>query len=415
MNVVIVDGDVSYPATSGKRLRTLHLMLPLARRHRITYIGRCAPNSVEMREAPEFLRDHNIEPILVPDPVPRKSGLSFYTRLACNLVSALPYSVSSHRSVAMKAAVADAARHRLADLWQFEWTAYQDMLDPAIPGARVVVAHNVDTLIWKRWYEKETRPFHRWFLKGQWRKFEAFERRAFQEADRVIAVSPDDADLVRSKFLQPNVDVVENGIDRAFFEQAQGTREPHTVLFLGALDWRPNLDAVDLLLGRIFPELHRLQPQAKLWIVGRNPPPGLVERARGMSGVELHANVPDVRKYLAESAVMAVPLRVGGGSRLKILEALACGLPVVSTRIGAEGLDLTPGEHFVEAEEHEMAGALASALADPWAMRRQADAGRARVLAHYDWESLALKQEQAWRTCVEEYTHDRRREPTLAS
>src|SRR5208283_2447544 len=105
MHVVIVDGDVSYPPTSGKRLRTLNLMLQAARRHRITYIGRCAAGSEEDRSAPAFLRAHGIEPILVHDPVPSKSGAAFYARLLANLFSSRPYSVTSHQSAAMCRAV----------------------------------------------------------------------------------------------------------------------------------------------------------------------------------------------------------------------------------------------------------------------------------------------------------------------
>src|SRR5205807_7999146 len=106
------------------------------------------------------------------------------------------------------------------------------------------------------------------------------------------------------------------GIDRAFFEQVQGQRDPSCILFLGALDWRPNLDAVGLLLDKIFPKVYAQQPDAKLAIVGRHPPAGLLQRAAQTPGVELHADVADVRPYLAESGVMAVPLRIGGGSRL---------------------------------------------------------------------------------------------------
>src|SRR6266705_7150808 len=106
MHVVIVDGDVSYPATSGKRLRTLNLMLQVAQRHRITYVGRCAADSEEARIAPAFLREHNIEPILVPHPVLQKAGSAFYVRLFANLFSAWPYSVTSHYSEPMRRVVA---------------------------------------------------------------------------------------------------------------------------------------------------------------------------------------------------------------------------------------------------------------------------------------------------------------------
>jgi glycosyltransferase involved in cell wall biosynthesis len=223
----------------------------------------------------------------------------------------------------------------------------------------------------------------------------------FQRADRVVAVSPDDARLIREQFGQPAVDVVDNGIDRAFFEQTPtGRRDPRCILFLGALDWRPNLDGVDLLLGSIFPKVHSQEPGARLQLVGRNPPPGLVERVRGLAGVELHANVADVRPFLAQSGVMAVPLRIGGGSRLKILEALACGLPVVSSKVGAEGLCLSAGTDYVQAEEAEMSDALLRAMREPAEVRAQAEHGRRVVLEAYDWDVLARKLEASWERCV---------------
>src|SRR5262249_4629151 len=153
MRVVIVDGDVSYPPTSGKRLRTLNLMLRLADRHKITYVGRCAPESEEARIAPEFLRDHGIDAILVPHPVPKKAGVVFGASLAGNWFSSVPYSVASHYSPPMIEALRKIAAAETIDLWQFEWSPYMDFLDASIPGARLIIAHNVDSVLWQRYYE----------------------------------------------------------------------------------------------------------------------------------------------------------------------------------------------------------------------------------------------------------------------
>jgi len=306
----------------------------------------------------------------------------------------------------MRLALRDLAVRLVPDLWQFEWAPYLDMLDADIAGPRLVIAHNVDTLIWLRYYETARGLLRRTFLKQQWRKFERFEQGAFRRATRVVAVSEEDARLIREQFGQPAVDVVDNGIDREYFEQTTAAeRDPYRILFLGALDWRPNLDAVNRLLDAIFPSVRAQEPRARLLLVGRNPPLSLAERVRNSPGVELHANVADVRPFLVQCGVMAVPLRIGGGSRLKILEALACGLPVVSTKVGAEGLRLVAGVHYVQTEEPEMADALVRAIREPAAMQAQAEHGRQVVLETYDWEVLARKLEASWEKCVQTPAH----------
>jgi glycosyltransferase involved in cell wall biosynthesis len=402
MRVVIVDGDLSYPATSGKRLRTLNLMLRPARRHCVTYIGRCDDaRSPDARRAAAFLRDHGVEPLLVTDPLPAKSGPGLYARLAANLFSPLPYSAATHRGAALRRAVHDHAARHPVDLWQVEWVSYLRLLPDGVPRApRVLVAHNVETVLWQRYHDTARGPARRWFLGRQWRRFERFERENFATASRVVAVSEEDARLIRDRFGMPRVDVVENGIDRAYFQAVAGPRKPATVLFLGALDWRPNLDAVGLLLDRIFPEVRARVPAARLCVVGRHAPAGLARRIAREPQVELRADVADVRPYLAESGVLAVPLRIAGGSRLKILEALACGLPVVSTRVGAEGLRLSPGRDYHLAEDGEMARALAEVLLNPGPAQAMAGRARALVLQEYDWDVLAAKLERVWEECV---------------
>jgi glycosyltransferase involved in cell wall biosynthesis len=131
------------------------------------------------------------------------------------------------------------------------------------------------------------------------------------------------------------------------------------------------------------------------------------QRVKRAEGVQLHADVPDVRPYLAGSAVMAVPLRIGGGSRIKILESLACGLPVVSTRVGAEGLPLRSGEEIVIIDSvSEMAGALVRALRDRTGMQELARRGKQIVEGHFDWNALALKLEETWHRCVAKHSRN---------
>ena len=400
MHIAILDEELPYPLTSGKRIRTLNLLRRLAGWHRLTYICHRNAEADEARAASRHFHELGIETIIVDRAVPAKSGPAFYARLARNLISPLPYSVATHASRELSQAVCDYAARNSVDLWHCEWTPYAQTMK-SLPGVRwLVMAHNVESLIWQRLAETERNPLKRWYIRRQWRKFERFERWAYTSAAKTIAVSPDDAKLMRERFGANSIDVVDNGVDTSYFKPGDSPRDPKTILFLGSLDWRPNLDAVQLLLDSIFPQVRRLEPQARLLIVGRNPPDWLRERSAA-PGVEVHGSVPDVRPFIARAGLMAVPLRIGGGSRLKILEALASGLPVVSTRIGAEGLDLEPGQHLDIVEGVEpMAQALAAAIREPQRIRRQAEAGRRKVLSRYDWDSLAQRLEAVWLECA---------------
>ena len=401
LNVVVVGAALPYPANSGGRIRTLNLLIRLAKNHRITYVGTHNPDRAEGRAALEFLGDHGVNAIEVEHAVPSKSGPAFYARLAANLASPLPYSVATHQSPALTRAVGQIAGSRQVDLWQAEWAAAVSSFRGLPASRKIVMAHNVETLIWERYFENETRPARRWYIGRQCVKFERFERQAFAQVNRVVAVSADDAALVRKRFGMPRVDVVDNGIDRDYFGSPTADRDPWTILFLGSLDWRPNQDALAQLLDQIFPAMRAAEPRVRLDVVGRHPSAALLKRAASLAGVTLHADVADVRPFLARSAVMAVPLRIGGGSRLKILEALASGLPVVSTAVGAEGLCLADGEHLTIADSNDdMAAALLRTLRDPAAARILAEAGREVVRERYDWDALAVALEGSWERCL---------------
>jgi glycosyltransferase involved in cell wall biosynthesis len=402
MNVVIIDGDVSYPPTSGKRLRTLHLMQRLASRHHITYMARGQGDREQNQLATEYLSGKGIEVKIIDDPIPRKKGIAFYARLVANLFSPLPYSVASHDSEKLKAAVAEhAAQHRV-DLYQLEWLGYRYAL-PASAQAVVLQAPNVESLIWQRYYENETRWIKRLYIREQWRKYLRCERDAFRAVRHIVAVTVEDAALAREWFGVDDIDVVDNGVDVPSFREVRLDVHSRCILYLGALDWRPNFDALEVLLGTIYPTVRGVIPDARLLIVGRSPPESLCKQVATQPGAELHADVPDVRPFLARSAVMAVPLRIGGGSRLKILESLAAGLPVVSTRVGAEGLCLRPGDDYTLANTpDEMSRALVWALTQREKARLQAEHGRATVTNRYDWSLLAQRLERVWEKAVHE-------------
>jgi glycosyltransferase involved in cell wall biosynthesis len=407
LNIAVLDEELPFPLTSGKRIRTFNLLSRLADRHRITILCHRNPDRREALDAEDAFRERGIETIVVDRAVPSKSGAGFYARLAGNLLSPLPYSVATHTSPALALAIRQHAEANPVDVWHCEWTPYAEVLRNALGNELddtpwTVMAHNVESLIWQRYCEADNNRVRRWYVRQQWRKFERFEQWAYSAATQAIAVSADDAKLMRDQFGATRTAVVENGVDVAYFQpQHDVERDPSRLLFLGSLDWRPNLDAVDILLNDIFPKVRERVPNATLSLVGRRPPQWLKERAASIPGVRVFADVPDVRPFLATCGMLVVPLRIGGGSRLKILEALAMETPVVSTRVGAEGLTLTPERDLIVTETPaEMTTRILEAIYRPAELQETAESGRRRVLARYSWAPLAEKLESIWHSAA---------------
>lgn len=403
LHVAVLDEELPFPLTSGKRIRTFNLLARLAGRHRITMICHRNPDAGEALAAGEKFRELGIDTVIAERAVPTKSGPAFYARLAGNLLSALPYSVATHASPSLAAAAREFARTHDVDLWHCEWTPYARVLHDALGDdlrqARwTVMAHNVESLIWQRYAETEANPARRWYIRQQERKFDQFERWAYSHATAPIAVSREDANLMRTRFDVRRAEVVENGVDVDYFKpQRDVDRDPARILFLGSLDWRPNLDGIEQLLDGVFPHVRTRIPNATLTLVGRRPPQWLRARAASTPGVRVVADVPDVRPFLATCGMLVVPLRIGGGSRLKILEALAADTPVISTRIGAEGLQLTAGRDLVKVDSlTELADAIIEGIRRPDELRETAEHGRAVVLARYSWNRLAAQLSNVW-------------------
>lgn len=406
MRVVIVNESLPYPADAGNRIRTLNLMLRLATRHEITYVCRGDEDEVRTVAATQFLQDHHVNVVIADGAPQRKGGMRFCARLAANLLSSMPYAAASHNSAAVREVVRTLVSGNLVDLVQFEWLAYADAV-PLDAGCRtLVMAHNIESLIWQRYCENERNAIRRMYLLQQWRKFRIYEGALLRRADGVVCVSQDDARLAGKLFGAHRTWVVENGIDRPFFGQANGHRQEEVVLFVGSLDWRPNQDAVRLLLSGIFPAVRQQRPTARLWLVGRRPDDWLRRAVEQSPGVELFADVPDVRPYLASATVMAVPLRVGGGSRLKILEAMASGLPVVTTAIGCEGLTVRSGQDLLVRELPQFADGLLWAMAHPGPMQQMGQTARELALRNHDWDVLTDRLEAVWETLLRRHADE---------
>lgn len=405
MRVIAVDEALPYPPDSGKRIRTFELLRRVARAHEVVLVvpTEGPPEGVGEVEAT------GIEVVTVPRRPLVKRGARFALDLLRNVPMRVPYMVMGHRLAAVRARVAALARDRRPDVVHVEWTPLVANVPDGLGVPVVVSAHNVERDIWARYREAERSAVRRAYVALQHRKVARFERRALAEAAAVVAVSEGDAATIRAWTGQRHVTVVPNGVDGARFAPvpgaAAGSRE---LLFLGSLDWRPNQDGVVWFLDEVWDRVRAAVPDARFQVVGRAPPPWLVARCRRAPATACDGSVPDVRGFVARAAAVVVPLRVGGGSRLKICEALAMGRPVVSTTVGAEGLDVADGADLADGAA-AFAEAVVAVLRDPTRAEARAAHGREVVLARNEWGRVAPRLVDAWAGAVERASAGRAR------
>jgi glycosyltransferase involved in cell wall biosynthesis len=237
----------------------------------------------------------------------------------------------------------------------------------ALPRPCVLFQHNVESMIWERHAAVAASPLRRAYLRRQWHRMLAFERHQCRQFDHVVAVSPEDAEWFARAYGVRNVTSVPTGVDTDYFQPADhGPQDPHALVFTGSMDWMPNGDAMQFFADDVLPGIAAELPDVTLSIVGRKPSPAVRALAARHPRLSVTGTVPDVRPYLARARVFVVPLRIGGGTRLKIYEAMAMGKAIVSTSIGAEGLPVRHGEHLLIADTPAaFAAAVLRLLRDP--------------------------------------------------
>jgi glycosyltransferase involved in cell wall biosynthesis len=251
----------------------------------------------------------------------------------------------------------------------------------------VLDQHNAVYLIPKRYAENQRSPIARTLLRREADKLEAYERDACERFDRVVWVTEEDRRAVSSPSSSRHDSVIPIATDPTLQTRLKRS-QPFRVTFLGGLHWPPNLDGVSWFLEHVWPKVAVALPSAVMTLIGRQGRGRLPLPARARR-VEVTGYVSDPHRYLSETAVFVVPLRAGAGMRVKILDAWCWGLPVVSTTIGAEGLQAKPGENLLIADDEEgLARAVISAFGNRRLAQRLAEGGRATVETHYDWRHV---------------------------
>ena len=388
-----------WPANTGGRLRSLHIMAELSRHHRVTVLT--SHTRPEEAAALRAWLPQGAEVISVPYTAPKWRSLRFPWLLVRSWFSRLPVDLYKSRVPALQRAADRLFATGQVEVCVADFLCALPNVPRGCPVPVVYFSHNVEHMIWKRLCANAANFWQRLPLALEWRKMRRYEARASARADLTIAVSEKDRAALAALAPEAEIRAMGTGVDISYFAPRSSTlQQPDRMVFVGSMDWQPNEDAVLYFIDAILPLIRRSAPAATLSVVGRNPSERL-RRAAQRAGVEVTGTVADVRDFVAAAEVYIVPLRIGGGTRLKIFEALAMGKAVVSTTVGAEGLPLEDGRHFMQADAPQaFADAVLTLLRDPELRESIGAAGRRLVEERYSWPQVAAEFESFIKPCV---------------
>ncbi len=381
MRILVLSPLVPFPPKYGGAQRTYHLLRHWSERHQIDLVARPLgePESEVRAGLSDLVRELHLVRTATPSRTWQRLRAVFgrrslqYLRHFSSEIQTTLDRLPTDRYHLVIVEFAQMLYHRVAHL-----------------APRVVLdAHNVESVLLERSAACRP-PWQRGLAKREAARFREDERRLLQGVDGILATS--DADRIQIAELVPDrpCRIVPNGIDPTAWSADRIPERPGArLLFVGSLDYLPNRDAAIRLAERILPRVQQRRPDACLDLVGATPPPEIL-RLGERPGVTVHASVPDVRPFYEASTLFVCPLRSGSGTRLKLLEASAAGLPIVATPLASEGLDLQPGEHLWQGRtDAALVRRVLEVLSDPAQARRRAERARTRVFERYGWKAAA--------------------------
>lgn len=401
MRILFLTTDLSYPPQDGRMLRTYNVLRGLARRHEVHLVcfdQRHGEDPAERRRVAEaHLRElcASVDVFQIPS---KRSRAALVRTGAASLFGTLPFSCRVYGSGAALRRIAELASEQPLDVAHVENTTLGGHVAHVRSRARVLVHHNVESDLFRQRAAADRRFVRRLFTRLDTWKMRRFEQQVGPRFGAHIACSQEDARRLHEIMGAVPVCLVPNGVDLEYFAPREpapnGTKD---VVHVGGLNWSPNLHGASWLVEDVWPRVRQAEPDAMLKLVGRmGEAPVAYWRKRG--GVVCSGEVDDVRPFFANALVSVVPIHVGGGTRLKILNSWAMGIPVVSTTKGCEGLAARDGENLLVADTAEtFSAATIRLLRTPGLRAALASAARKLVEAEYSWERIVEKTESAYR------------------
>ena len=387
MKVLWVKAGGLVPPDTGGKIRSYNILRELARGHAITFFSFYAAHANDLHPQLKSVFDRVI---CIPLKLPASRSLAEFFSYAGHFFRRNPYGITKYCTPLVKRALRQHLQEQNYDVIVCDFLAAAGAIPWDHPGPKVLFTHNVEAVIWKRHYELANNSLWKIVCRREWRAMNAAERKYLARADHVLAVSAKDRDFFASFLGTDRVTLVPTGVDTEYFHPSPAEEAPDSLVFTGSMDWLPNEDAILYFLRDLMPKIRARVPRVSLCVVGRKPSRHLQNAAAADPGVAFTGWVEDVRPFMARAAVYIVPLRIGGGTRLKIFEAMAMAKPVVSTVIGAEGLPVSQDNNILLAQNAEgFADGVVSLLRDADRRRRLGQAGRKLVQENYGWPRVA--------------------------
>jgi glycosyltransferase involved in cell wall biosynthesis len=388
MKILWVKPGKLLPLDTGGKLRTYNILRHLAKSHELTYLSHYGGRRDEVyeREIPTHLPGTVSMYTATRD----STALKRYLDYAGHIWWRAPYSISKFTAPQVQKLLRDWIAQRRFDVAVCDFLASTLNFPETLTTPTVLFQHNVETVLWKRKAEFEAKWVDRIVSRLEYAKMVRFEPRQTRRFHHVIAVSEADREAMSGMVDPCNISVVPTGVDLSIYVYDPTARASKPlVVFSGSMDWEPNIDGVEFFCRNVWPQVRAQVPDARFRIVGRDPHPRVKRLAS--ESVEITGTVPSVVDHLREAAVLVVPLRMGGGTRIKIYEGMAMGKATVSTTVGAEGLDVQHGRDILlEDDPSKFARAILALLRDD-TMRRRYEAAAAATAHKYDWSVITRR------------------------
>ncbi len=393
MKILKLTLRVPYPAVSGAQLRDYNLIRHLGQRHEVALFSFVVhpPPLADLAHMREFCREIYTT----------RGGQKSVRAGLRNLVEPVPYHVTSFRSRAMHEAVTQYLAQHEVDVIDASVIQLTQYFPRSTRAVTVLDQQNADRMVWSRIAHHHPHLAMRLIGAVNLLKMKAYEARIYAALDMAVSVSEQDLAITRS-FAPEQValHLAPNGVDTTYFAPQPDLAENEDALLIcGGLNQEATVDAVLYFVHEMWPTIRQARPATQLWLVGRSPAPA-IQALHGQNEITVHGSVPDVRPYHAQAAITLAPYRLGGGTKLKVLNALAMGRPVVATSVGAQGLKLDPRAICIADTPAAMVAAVQELLAD--AARRQEIGAHARreMVTKYDWDGIATGYERALQEAV---------------